>query len=67
MLTTKLAQGLYHDATGVYYNLILKFLLIRDVKYPAHARLQTIETHGTTVMQNKYKQLLHTCNVVCTM
>ena len=40
MLTAKLASGLYHDATVVDYNLILIFLIIGDVKYPAHAKLQ---------------------------
>ena len=39
MLTAKLAHGLYHDAIVVDYNLILKFLIIGDVKYPAHTRL----------------------------
>ena len=39
MLTTKLAHGLYLDATAVDYNLILKFIIIGDVKYPVHAIL----------------------------
>ena len=39
MLTTKLAHGWYHDATVVDYNLILKFLIIGGVNYPAHTRL----------------------------
>ena len=59
MLTARLAHGLYHDATIVDYNLILKLLLIGDVKYPAHARLQKIENHSTLVIQNKGKQALH--------
>ena len=67
MLTTKLAHGLYHDAIVVDYNLILKFLIIGDVKYPAHTGLQKIETHSTLVIQYKCKQALHTCSIVCTM
>ena len=39
MLTAKLADGLYHVATVVDYNLFIKFFNIGDVKYPAHARL----------------------------
>ena len=38
-ITTKLAHGLYHDATVVDYNLNLKFLIIGDVKYPASTGL----------------------------
>ena len=49
-ITTKLAHGLHHGTTVVEYNVILKFLIIGDVKYPAHARLQKIETHSTPVM-----------------
>ena len=67
MLTTKLAHGLYHDATVLNYNLIFNFLIIGDVKYPAHTRLQKIETHSTLVIQNKHKQALHTCIFVCNM
>ena len=55
MLTTKLAHGFYHDATVVQYNLSFKFLIIGNVKYPAHARLQKIENHSTLVIQNKHK------------
>ena len=44
-LTAKLANELYHDAMVVDYNLFIKFFNIGDVKYPAHARLQKIETH----------------------
>ena len=43
MLTAKLAYGLHHDATVLDYNLNLKYLIIWDVKYPAHARLWKIE------------------------
>ena len=32
-VTTTLAHGLYHGTTVVDYNLILKNLIIRDVKY----------------------------------
>ena len=39
MLTTKLAHGLYHDATVINHNLILRGLIIEDVKYPAHTEL----------------------------
>ena len=39
MLPIKLAHGLYCDNTVVGYNLNFKFLVIGDVKYPAHARL----------------------------
>ena len=38
----KLAHGLYHSATVVDFNLILKILMIGDVKYPASTRLQWI-------------------------
>ena len=67
MLTSRLAHGLHHHATVVDYNLIFKFLILGDVKYPAHTRLQNIENHSTLVIQNKHKQALHTCSVVCTM
>ena len=67
MLTAKLSHGLYHDATVVDYNLILKFLIIGNVKYPAHARLQKMENQSIPVIQNKCKQVLHICSVVCTM
>ena len=63
-VTAKLAHGLYHSATVVDYNLILKFLIIGDVKYLACIRLQKIETQSTMVIQNKYEQALHTCSVV---
>ena len=63
----KLAHGLYHDATVVDYSLIFKFLIIGGVKYPARPRLQKIENHSTPVIQNKCKQVLHTCSVLCTM
>ena len=53
------------NATVVDYNLFLKFLIIQDVKYPAYARLQKIETQTTPVIQNKHEQVLHTCSVVC--
>ena len=46
-VTTKLAHGLYHSATVVDYNLNLKFLIIGDVKYPAHTRLHKIEKNQT--------------------
>ena len=67
MLTTKLVHGFYYDATVVDYNLILKCLIIGDVKYPAHTGLQKIETHSTQVIQNKHEQVLCTCNVVYTI
>ena len=67
MLTTKLAHGLYHHATVLDYNVISKYLIVGDVKYPAHARLQKIENHSTPVIQNKHKQMLCTCSVVSTM
>ena len=67
MLPVKLAHGLYHDATVVDYNLNLKFLIIGDVKYPACTRLQKIETHSTPVIQNKHKEVLHTCSAFYTM
>ena len=38
-VTTKLAHGLYHDASVVDYNLFINFFNIGDVKYPVHARL----------------------------
>ena len=38
-IRTKLAHGLYHDATLVDYNLFIKFFNIGYVKYPASARL----------------------------
>ena len=60
MLTTELKDGLYHDATVVDYNLILKFLIIGDVKYPTHTRLQKIDNHSTPVIQNKHKPALRT-------
>ena len=50
---------MYHDATVVDYNLSLKFLIIGDVKYPAHTRLQKIENHRSLVIQNKHEQSLH--------
>ena len=67
MLTTKLAHALYYDAIVVDYNLFITFFNFVDVKYPAHARLQKIETHSTLVIQKKHEQALHTCCVVCTM
>ena len=67
MLTAKLSHGLYHDATVVDYNLILKFLIIGDVKVSSSCNLQKIENYSTLVIQNKCKQVLPTCNVVCTM
>ena len=36
-------------------------------KYPACTRLQKIENQSTPVIQNKHKQVVHTCSVVCTM
>ena len=39
MLTTKLAHGLYHDATVVDYNVTKIFLIIGDVKYSACAKI----------------------------
>ena len=49
-VTTKLAHGLYHDATGVDYNLFIKFFNVGDIKYPVHARLQKIQTHSCLVL-----------------
>ena len=49
-LTARLAHGMYHDATFVDYNVFIKLFNIGDVKYPAHARLQKIETHGCLVI-----------------
>ena len=39
MLTTKLAHGLYCDATVVDYDFFIKLFNIGGLKYPAHARL----------------------------
>ena len=50
-MTAKLTCGLHHDATVVDYNLFFfSFFNFGDVKYPAHARLQKIETHSCLVI-----------------
>ena len=48
-ITTKLAHGLYHDATIVDYYLFIKSFNFGDVKYPACTRLQKIEDHSCPV------------------
>ena len=62
-VTTKLAHKLYYVA-DVDYNLIIKFFIIGDVRYPAHARLNVNWNSHVSGNRNKYEQVISMCCIV---
>ena len=65
---------LHHERpfTQEGYYLVIAFYcksvpIVPFVKYPAHTRLQKIETQCFLVIQNKHEQTMYTCSVVYTM
>ena len=62
-VTAKLAHRLYY-VTAVDYNLIIKYFIIGNVKYPANTRLNVDLDLHVSSNRNKHEQVISTCCIV---